>query len=185
MQALRLEAELVVLVTSAIRKGTGQTRVQMQQVKRLVEVEILGAPQARRIMQDPQVEVERVVLVTRLASSQTLSKLVFINPQIQCNQEGHWANACPNAETTNQTRSFGGSAANLPGKSASSKSICHKCNQSGHFSSKCPNVSDSKPTKGRGSGRGRGSRGGGRGKGRGKTTAQTKSGFSIPAGFDY
>ncbi|ESK92041.1 zinc knuckle family protein [Moniliophthora roreri MCA 2997] len=103
----------------------------------------------------------------------------------KCNQEGHWANACPNAETTNQTRSFGGSAANLPGKSASSKSICHKCNQSGHFSSKCPNVSDSKPTKGRGSGRGRGSRGGGRGKGRGKTTAQTKSGFSIPAGFDY
>lgn len=110
----------------------------------------------------------------------------------KCNEEGHWANECPNEGGPNQkrSRSFGSEKANVPRSNLGKNGSCFKCNQEGHWSSECPNENDGAPPRssrgGRGysRGRGRGSRGGStRGK-RGRGASKSKSGgYSAPDEF--
>ncbi|KAI1795621.1 DNA topoisomerase [Ganoderma leucocontextum] len=52
-----------------------------------------------------------------------------------CGEEGHWANACPNAGAKRQ-KSFGDGGG---GGGGSSTGACFKCGQEGHFANACPN----------------------------------------------
>ncbi|KAK0213155.1 prokaryotic type I DNA topoisomerase [Desarmillaria ectypa] len=55
----------------------------------------------------------------------------------KCNEEGHWANECPNEGGPNQkrSRSFGSEKVNFPRSNSGKSGSCFKCNQEGHWSS--------------------------------------------------
>ncbi|KAI9571123.1 DNA topoisomerase [Boletus coccyginus] len=50
----------------------------------------------------------------------------------KCDQEGHWASACPNGGMPNRSTSHGAS------RPDSASAACFKCGENGHFSNACP-----------------------------------------------
>ncbi|KAF8134539.1 DNA topoisomerase [Boletus edulis] len=52
----------------------------------------------------------------------------------KCDQEGHWASACPNGGMPNRSTSHGASRLN------NASATCFKCGETGHFSNACPGV---------------------------------------------
>ncbi|PAA47263.1 hypothetical protein BOX15_Mlig005423g1, partial [Macrostomum lignano] len=90
----------------------------------------------------------------------------------KCNESGHMARDCPNADSQERRGGFGGG-----GRGGSS--ACFKCNESGHMARDCPNA------EGQGSSGGFGSRGGGgfgRGGGRGGFGASANDGAEGSGG---
>ncbi|KAG2135420.1 hypothetical protein DEU56DRAFT_806924 [Suillus clintonianus] len=59
----------------------------------------------------------------------------------KCDQEGHWASACPNGDMTSRSK-----PASKAGGSASSDA-CFKCGQTGHWTSECPDNGGPGPSK--------------------------------------
>ncbi|KAF8843023.1 prokaryotic type I DNA topoisomerase [Paxillus ammoniavirescens] len=56
-----------------------------------------------------------------------------------CDQEGHWASACPNGALSNRSKSHGAS------KTDDTSGACFKCGEPGHFSNVCPGGTSSRP----------------------------------------